>query len=201
MTVMNRGGGYLRRLYDWVLGWAERPGGTWALFLLAFAEASFFPVPPDVLLIALALGLRRRAPWFALVCLAGSLLGGVTGYLIGWQFWDLAGQRLVDMYHGQAVMDKVQLWSDTWGFWGIFAAALTPIPYKIFTISAGLFKFNFLSFFVASIAGRGLRFFVVAGLIQFFGEPIRRFIDRWFNLLALAFVVLLVGGLLVLGAL
>jgi membrane protein YqaA with SNARE-associated domain len=189
----------IRKSYDWVLGWAEHPAGTWMLFMLAFAEASFFPVPPDVLLIALALGLRRRSLWFAFVCTLGSVLGGIAGYLIGWQFWDLVGQQVVDFYHGQAVMDQVKAWAQHYGFWGVFAAALTPIPYKIFTISAGLFKFNFLSFLVASITGRALRFFVVAGLIQWLGEPIRGFIDRWFNWLALAFVALLIGGVVVIG--
>ncbi len=186
----------IRRLYDWVLSWAETPWGRPALFILAFAEASFFPIPPDVLLIALALGARRRAMQTAAICLAGSLAGGLFGYLIGYEFWDLAGQRLVELYHGEAVMQTIREWADRYGFWGVFAAALTPIPYKVFTISAGLFRFDLPLFMLASVLGRGLRFFVVAGLIQAFGEAITAFIDRWFNWLALAFTILLVGGFL-----
>jgi membrane protein YqaA with SNARE-associated domain len=184
----------IRRLYDWVLGWADSPWGMPALFILAFAEASFFPVPPDVLLIALVLGNRSVALRAALLCLAGSLLGGLLGYWIGFASWDLIGAPLVAFYHGEHVMDKVKHWADLYGFWGVFLAALTPIPYKVFTISAGVFHFNLAEFIFASICGRGLRFGAVALLIRMFGEPVRGFIDRWFNALALAFGVLLVGG-------
>lgn len=184
----------IRRLYDWVLSWAESPWGLPALFILAFAEASFFPVPPDVLLIALVLGNRNLALRAALLCLLGSLMGGLLGYWIGYASWDIIGEPLVQFYHGEAVMEKVRIWADLYGFWGVFLAALTPIPYKVFTISAGLFHFPLLEFVVASILGRGLRFGAVALMIRFFGEPVTTFIDRWFNWLALAFGILLVGG-------
>jgi membrane protein YqaA with SNARE-associated domain len=184
----------IRRLYDWVLSWAGHRWSRPALFALAFAEASVFPIPPDVLLIALALGERRRALQAAAICLAGSVLGGLFGYLIGWQFWTLAGERIVAFYHGEAVMAQVADWAGQYGFWGVFAAALTPIPYKIFTISAGVLSFSLPVFIGASVLGRGLRFFIVAGLIQRYGGAITGFIDRWFNWVALAFTVLLIGG-------
>ena len=187
----------LRRLYDWVLHWAETPYGVPALFLLAFAESSFFPVPPDVLLIALAVSVPRRAFWFALVCLAGSITGAYVGYALGYFSWETVGQPLVDFYHGHETMDWIRRQYETYGFWGILVAALTPIPYKIFTIASGVFHFDLGTFTAASILGRGLRFFAVGTLIYFFGAPIRDAIDRHFNLMAAMFVILLIGGFVV----
>ncbi|MBC8870327.1 MAG: DedA family protein [Planctomycetes bacterium] len=184
----------VRRLYDWVMHWAETPYGVPALFILAFAESSFFPIPPDVLLIALAVSIPTRSFRYALVCLIGSVTGGVLGYAIGVFGWDVIGKPIIDFYHGQEAMDKVQKWYGDYGFWGVFFAALTPIPYKVFTIASGFFKFNFGAFIAASICGRGLRFFAVGALIYFFGPKIKEFIDKYFNVLAIVFAVLLVGG-------
>ena len=187
-------GSWVRRLYDWVLHWAETPYGVPALSILAFAESSFFPVPPDVLLIALAISIPRRALRYALVCTLASVAGGVLGYVIGHQGYELIGARIVAFYHGEAVMEQVRVWYDQYGFFGVLIAAVTPIPYKVFTIASGVFNFEFSTFMVASIVGRALRFFAVAGLIYAFGAPIKKFIDRYFNLLAVLFIVLLVGG-------
>jgi membrane protein YqaA with SNARE-associated domain len=184
----------LRKLYDWVLHWAHTPYGTPALFLLALAESSFFPVPPDVLLMALALGASHRSMRFALVCTAGSLIGGVIGYGIGFYGYEAIGKPIIELYHGQPVMDKVAGLYGEYGFWGVLVAAVTPIPYKVFTISSGFFKFDFLLFLGASAIGRSLRFFLVAGLIWKFGPPIKSFIDKYFNLLSVVFIILLVGG-------
>lgn len=184
----------IKRLYDWVLHWAETPYGIPALFILAFAESSFFPVPPDVLLIALAISIPSRSFKFASVCAAGSVLGGILGYGIGLYGYETVGRPIVDFYHGQEVMDKVKLWYDQYGFWGILIAAITPIPYKVFTIASGVFSFDFWMFITASIIGRSARFFVVAGLIWKFGPAIRDFIDKYFNLLMWAFMILLIGG-------
>ncbi len=185
---------YIKQLYDWVLHWAETPYGIPALFILAFAESSFFPVPPDVLLIALCLSLNKKAFKFASICAAGSVLGGILGYAIGLYGYETIGRPIVDFYHGQSVMDKVKLWYDQYGFWGILIAAVTPIPYKVFTIASGVFSFDFWMFVTASIIGRSARFFLVAGLIWKFGPPIRDFIDRYFNLLMWLFMLLLIGG-------
>ncbi|UCD37644.1 MAG: DedA family protein, partial [Fidelibacterota bacterium] len=163
----------LRRLYDWVLHWAETPYGVPALFLLAFAESSFFPIPPDVLLIALAVSIPTRAFWYALLCAIGSISGAYLGYAIGYFGWEAIGKPLVEFYHGQETMEWIRSQYELYGFWGVFVAALTPIPYKVFTIASGLFSFNLGTFTVASIIGRGLRFFAVGTLIYFFGPPIK----------------------------
>jgi len=184
---------FIRRLYDWTLSWSDSPYGGWALFLLAFAESSFFPVPPDILLIALALGRPRRALRFALICSAGSLLGGMAGYLIGYQFWHLA-KPILQFYH---LYDKIELVGNLfrqYTAWAVGVAGFTPIPYKVFTIAGGYFRVHFGIFCLASAVSRSARFFIVAGLIRLFGEKMKKFIDRYFNLLTVAFTVLLVAG-------
>lgn len=184
----------LRRMYDWVLSWADRPAGTWALFVLAFSESSFFPVPPDVLLIALAVGIPRKAFKFALVCSAGSVIGGCFGYFIGWQFMDLIGQKIISFYGLSQHIETIASMYRQYDAWAVSIAGFTPIPYKLFTLSAGAFGVNFPVFILASAASRTLRFTLVAGLIYLFGPGIQSFIDRYFNLLATVFTVLLVAG-------
>jgi membrane protein YqaA with SNARE-associated domain len=186
--------GWVRRLYDWVLAWADTPYGAPALFVLAFAESSFFPIPPDVLLIALAVAAPTRAFSFALICTAGSVTGGMAGYAIGVYGWEALGQPIVNAYHGQPVMDKIQVWYAEYGFWGTLAAAITPIPYKVFTISSGVFKFPFVPFVLASVVGRAFRFFLVAALIKKFGPSIKEWIEKRFNVAVSLFTVLLIGG-------
>lgn len=188
--------GPVRRLYNWVLHWADTPYGVPALFLLAFAESSFFPIPPDPLLIALCLGAATRSLRFAAIATAASVTGGIIGYGIGAGAWHLAEPWFFDYVPGvsQEAFDGVQALYDRWDFWAIFLAGLTPIPYKVFTLSAGVFAINFPVFLVASVLSRGLRFFVLAGLIFKFGKPIELFIDRYFNLLVTVFGVLLIAG-------
>jgi membrane protein YqaA with SNARE-associated domain len=186
-----------RRLYDWVLHWAHTPHGAVALFLLAFAESSFFPVPPDVLLIALTLGSRVKAFRFAVLCTIGSVLGGVAGYAIGWGLMDTVGTRILAFYHAEKHFEDVQRLYAQYDYWIVFIAAFTPIPYKVFTIASGVFGMNMLGFCLVSFVGRGARFFLVAGLLYAFGPPVQRFIDRYFEWLCLLFAVLLVGGFLV----
>jgi membrane protein YqaA with SNARE-associated domain len=193
---------WLRRLYDWVLHWAETPYGPVALFVLAFAESMFFPVPPDVLLIALCLGKRKKAWYFALICSVASVLGGMGGYGIGHFLWLADGsftgvaQFFFDHIPGfdEALYIEMARRFEEWGFEIIFAAGFTPIPYKVFTISAGAFDVSFPLFLFASVISRSARFFLVAGLIWKFGTPIKAFIDKYFNWLALAFTALLIGG-------
>lgn len=187
----------LRRLYDWVLHWAETPYGSWALFLLAFCESSFFPIPPDVLLIALAVALPKKALRYAWICSVGSVLGGCLGYLIGWQFMANLGQRIIAFYGLSQKVDYIQSLYMAYDAWAIGIAGFTPIPYKVFTISAGAFQINFSVFVIASIVSRSARFFLVGGLIYIFGAKIQAFIDRYFNMLAVAFTVLLVAGFVI----
>lgn len=184
----------LRRLYDWVLHWAETPYGSWALFLLAFAESSFFPIPPDVLLIALAISIPSRSLRYALICSAGSVLGGIGGYAIGYKFMDLVGFQILNFYGLTNKYDTLGTLYNQYNAWAVGIAGFTPIPYKVFTISAGAFKINFPIFLLASAVSRSARFFLVGLLIYLFGAGIRVFIDRYFNILAVIFVILLAGG-------
>jgi membrane protein YqaA with SNARE-associated domain len=183
-----------RRLYDWVLSWAETRYGAVALFVLAFAESSFFPIPPDVLLIALVLGSPTRWWRFGALCTVGSVIGGIGGYLIGMFLMDSLGLRIIEFYHAHAYYERVKEWYLLYDVWIVFVAAFTPIPYKVFTIASGAFDMNLLGFCAVSVVGRGARFFLVAGLLRVAGERMKRFIDRYFDLLAVTFVVLLVGG-------
>ncbi|MCP4349068.1 MAG: DedA family protein [Desulfobacterales bacterium] len=187
----------LRRLYDWVVKWAETPYGTWALFILAFCESSFFPIPPDVLLIALAVGLPKKSLKYALVCSLGSLLGGCLGYLIGWQFMAAIGQKIIDFYNFGPKIEQIGELYRNYDAWAISIAGFTPIPYKVFTITAGMFKINFTVFIIASTLSRSARFFLVGGLIYVFGPRMQPFIDKYFNMLALAFTILLIVGVVV----
>lgn len=188
----------LRRLYDWMLHWAHTRWGTPALGALSFAESSFFPIPPDPLLMALALGRPARAFGFAAVCTAASVLGGLAGYGIGVAAWSLVGEWFFAHVPGVTpeAFGRVEVLYQNWDFWAVFLAGLTPIPYKVFTLSAGVFAINLPIFIIASAVSRGLRFFAEAWLIHRFGAPITAFIDRWFNLLSVAFGVLLIGGFL-----
>ena len=187
---------FLKKLYDWVLHWAHTPYGVPALFILAFAESSFFPVPPDVLLMALSLSIPTRAFYFALICTIGSLVGGIAGYILGYQFWELA-QPILFHYVDEEGFNHVQSLFEKYQALAVGIAGFTPIPYKVFTISAGFFHVNFPVFVGASVVSRTMRFFIIAGLIYKFGPPIKDFIDKYFNLLTIAFVVLLVLGFVV----
>lgn len=183
-----------RRMYNWVLSLSHKRHATPALFGLSFAESSVFPIPPDVLQIALTLERREKAFFYAAVSTAGSVLGGMLGYLIGFAFWSaLAGFFLTYVFK-QDAFDRVGALYEQYNFWCVFIAAFTPIPYKVFTIAAGVFSISFPMFVIASMIGRGLRFFIVAGLLHKFGPPIKVFIEKYFNLLSLVFVVLLVGA-------
>ena len=187
-----------RRMYDWVIGFAKSPRASLALGGISFAESSFFPIPPDVLLMPLCMGERRKAWWFATVCTVASVLGGMLGYLIGYAFWEGTSQIWYDYIPGFTA-DKfatVEGLYDEWGVLILFAAAFTPIPFKVFTIAGGVFHQNFPLFVLVSLIGRGARFFLVAGLMWAFGQKITPFIDKYFNLLSLLFVIVGVGGFL-----
>lgn len=184
----------LRRLYDWVLTWAYSRYAVPALFILALAESSFFPIPPDVLLMALAISIPSKAFYYALVCSVGSVIGGAIGYLIGYEFMEMIGYRIIELYGFADKWDYVGNLYNAYAGWAVAIAGFTPIPYKLFTIAAGAFKIDFTVFGVASILSRSARFFLVGGLIYFFGPPIRLFIDKYFNPLAVLFMILLIGG-------
>lgn len=193
----------LRNLYDWVLHWSKTPYGSIALFILAFTESSFFPVPPDALLIALVLGSSKKAFKFAANCLTGSVLGALLGYAIGHFLWWTSANEFTSIAEfffnnipgfNQESFFEIQKLYVEYDFWIIFTAGFTPLPYKLITISSGAFNINIAMFIIASVISRGARFFLVAALIWKFGPAIKEFIDKYFNWLAVAFTVLLIGG-------
>ncbi|MEE9239417.1 MAG: DedA family protein [Thermodesulfobacteriota bacterium] len=183
-----------RRLYNWVLGWADTKYGVPALAIVSFAESSFFPVPPDPLLMALSLGKPKRAFWYALVCSVMSVLGGIFGYFIGWALWGLMSSFFLTYVFSPEAFDFVRAQYEQNAFLAILGAAITPIPYKVFTVTAGVFHINLLYLILASAIGRSVRFFLEAGLVYFFGEQIRNFIDKYFNLLVTLFFILVLAG-------
>ena len=189
----------LQRLYDRVLHWSAHRHARWYLALLSFAEASFFPIPPDVMLAPMALAKRHQAWFFAAIATAASTLGGVLGYLIGQFAFDIVHPLIQDLGYEQAYL-QTRVWFDHWGVWIVFIAGFSPIPYKVFTISAGVASMALLPFILASTVGRGLRFFMVAGLIYLGGEKMQRilrdYIDRigWLVIFALVVIYFLVRG-------
>lgn len=189
--------GILRKLYEWVLSWADSKYAAIALFLLAFIEASFFLIPPDPLLIALAVSRPKKAWKYALICTAGSVLGALLGWFIGFALYDLVGRRIIEGFGYQNYFTLVGNLYQQNAFWFIFTAAFTPIPYKVFTIAAGVWNISIPVLLLASVLGRGGRFFIVAGLIYLFGPKIKDFIDKYFELLTVAVLVLIVAGFFV----
>ena len=194
---------YFRRLYNWVLHWSNTKYGVPALFILSLSESSFFPIPPDVLLIALALGMQSKALYFAFVCSLASILGAIIGYTIGYfAWWNSIGEyTAVAMFFfnhipgfSSELFTAIQQKFDLYNFFIVFTAGFTPIPFKIITISAGAFNINFPMFMIASTISRSARFFLVALLIKKFGKPITTFIDKYFNILSIVFTILLIGG-------
>ncbi len=194
MKLLSR---WIRRLYDWVMGFSRSPYGTWALFLVALAESSFFPIPPDVLLIAMCVAAPKRSLRLAAVCTVGSVLGAGVGYWIGHQSYELVGRPIVEFYGKAEAYDQVQSLYRDWDWLAVAIAGFTPIPFKVFTIAAGAFRLELLPFFAASAASRGARFFIISILILRFGPAIQTFIERYLNWLAIAFAVLLVAGFLI----
>jgi len=186
----------MRRIYDWTVSWADNPYGIWALAILSFAESSFFPIPPDVLLIPLVFGAPKK--WFklALICTLASTAGGVLGWFIGNLAWDSTKDFFFNTIPGfthENFADVEKLYQDN-AFLAILGAAFTPIPYKLFTIAAGVFNVSLTTLITASLVGRGGRFFLVAIIIYFVGPSAKPFIDKYFNLLATSFFILLILG-------
>ena len=190
---------WLRRLYDWVLSWASSPYAVPVLFTVSFVESSFFPIPADPLLIALILGLRKRAFYYAFICTAGSVFGGIFGYFVGSFLWwteTMEFSNIATFFFTyipgftEQLFYNIQAQYESYNFVVIFTAAFTPIPYKVFSISAGAFDINFLTFVVASILGRGLRFYGITVVLWYFGRPVKKIIDKYFDLLAILLLLI-----------
>ena len=184
----------LRKTYNWILGWAHSRYAPVALFVLAFTESSFFPIPPDVLLMALAVSRPLKAFRYAIICSVGSVLGGLFGYLIGYYFMDAVGMSVIEFYGLATKFEYIQSLYNNYDAWAVGIAGFTPIPYKVFTITAGAFGIDLKVFILASLVSRSARFFIIAVLIYKFGEPIKGFIDKYLGWLTIAFVILLVFG-------
>ncbi|MDR3450918.1 MAG: VTT domain-containing protein [Alphaproteobacteria bacterium] len=184
----------IRKLYDWVLAQAEKPYAAWVLFALAVAEASVFPLPPDLLLLPLVIARRDHAWRLAAICTAGSVLGGLIGYGIGAAAMATLGQWVVNTYHLQDAFQKFHDGFNEYGVWIIVAKGLTPIPFKLVTIASGVAGLNLAAFVAAAAATRGARFFLIAALVRRYGEPIRTFIEKYLNWVALGVLVAILAG-------
>ncbi len=190
---------WLRSLYDWTMHWSETPQSLAALFLIAVVESSVFPIPPDVLLIAIVAAAPHRWLAAAGLCTLGSTLGAVLGYGIGLSFMTTIGQPIVDFYSAQHHWERVvDMYTGPWGVWFLAAAAFSPIPFKVATIAAGATGMGFWLFLLVSMIGRGGRFLAVAIILRIFGAPVRHILERHFDLAALVFLVLLIGGFAIL---
>ena len=186
----------LRKTYDWTLLWAANPFAIPALFVLSFAESSFFPIPPDVLLLAMAVAVPKKSFYFATICSVASVLGGLFGYYLGYAFMDIIGNKIVEFYNFHDKWEAISALYSKHEGWAVVAAGFTPLPYKVFTLAAGAFKIDLKIFFMASLISRSARFFLVGGSIYFFGPPVKVFIDRYFNILSIAFFFMLFFGFL-----
>ncbi len=184
----------MRRLYDWMMRKASDDRAPAALFGVSFIESSVFPIPPDVMLVPMILAKRAQAWWYATIATVGSVLGGILGYAIGYYLFDTIGQPILKFYGKAESFQTFVEWFNQWGVWILIIKGMTPFPYKVLTIAAGVASMNVFSFMLASIVARAMRFYLVAGLLYYFGEPIRDFIEKRLSLVTTVFVVLLVGG-------
>ncbi len=184
----------IRKCYDWVLTQAEKPHAGWILFGVSFAEASFFPLPPDILLLPMVAATRSKAWSFALICTLGSIIGGLFGYAIGACFMATLGQHIIDIYHLQAAFASFQQGFNEWGVAIILGKGLTPIPFKLVTIFSGAARLNLLQFVLAAAATRAFRFFLIAGLVKKYGEPVKAFVEKYLTWVFLSVLAAIVIG-------
>lgn len=184
----------LRKIYDWMMRKAADEKAPWALGVVSFIESSFFPIPPDVMLIPMVMANRQKAWWYATIATVTSVLGGLLGYAIGYYLYEAVGIPILEFYGKANALDSFIAFVHDYGVPAVIIKGMTPIPYKVVTIAAGVAKMDLLAFIGASIIARAMRFYLVAGLLYYFGEPIRDFIEKRLTLVTTAFVVLLVGG-------
>ena len=188
---------FLKRTYNWTLEKAQHKNAKWYLSLISFVESSFFPIPPDILLIPMALASKANALFYAFICTLFSVLGGILGYAIGYYFYNSVGIYIVDFYHLENSFNIFESYYKEFGILIVLGAGITPFPYKFITIASGVFGLNIFLFIIVSIIGRGLRFYLIAILLYFFGEKIKLIIDKYFNILTIVFFILLVGSVFI----
>ncbi|WP_439542442.1 YqaA family protein [Hyphomicrobium sp.] len=184
----------MRRLYDWMMNLARSDRAPHALFAVSFIESSFFPIPPDVMLVPMVIANRLKAWWYATIATVGSVIGGVFGYAIGYFFFEQIGQPILEFYGKADGVTEFLNWFNVWSVWIIVLKGMTPFPFKVLTITAGMAHMPLLEFIAASVVARAMRFYLVAGLLYYFGEPIREFIEKRLTLVTTVFVVVLVLG-------
>ena len=188
---------FFKKTYNWTLEKAQHKNAKWYLSLISFAESSFFPIPPDILLIPMALASKANALFYAFICTLFSVLGGILGYAIGYFFYNSVGIYIVDFYHLENSFNIFEDYYKEFGILIVLGAGITPFPYKFITIASGVFGLNIFLFIIVSIIGRGLRFYLIAILLYFFGEKIKLIIDKYFNFLTIVFFILLVGSVFI----
>jgi membrane protein YqaA with SNARE-associated domain len=182
------------RLYRWTISLAESPRATWALAAVAFAESSFFPLPPDIILMPMTVAKPKRAFFYAGVCTIASVLGGCLGYAIGAMLYDTVGQWLIKIYGYGERLEALRLFYAQWGWLFILVKGLTPIPFKLVTIVSGLLGYNFPLFVLLATITRGARFFIEAGVLNFFGDPLRAALEKYFGWFIAIILICVVGG-------
>ena len=186
----------IKSFYNWIINLSTTPYALWALAVIAFSESSFFPIPPDILLIPMIIAKPKNAYFIAFIAMIASVVGGGLGYYIGLKFYETVGLVIINFYHAQQLFSDFQTQFNKHGALAILFAGVTPFPYKVITISSGIAGISFFQFLIFSFIARGTRFFIIAILLRFYGEPIRNFIEKHLNLLFIIFVVLLVLGFL-----
>jgi len=187
----------LRNLYNWTLDKASHKKASWFLILISFTESSFFPIPPDILLIPMVLAKRLKAWFYALICTLSSVAGGLAGYGIGNFFYASIGSAIVDIYGLSNSFDLFENYYNQYGIWIVLGAGFTPFPFKFITIASGVFNLNIFLFVIVSMIARGLRFYLIATLLFIFGNTIKNLIDKYFNLLVSLFFILLIGSIFI----
>lgn len=183
-----------RRLYEWTLKLSEKPRAVWALGAISFAESSFFPIPPDVILIPMSLAKPHKAWFYAGICTITSVLGGLLGYAIGALLYDSVGGWIINAYGYGTKVDEFRAMYAHYGAWIILLKGLTPIPFKLVTITSGFAGYDVLWFTVLSLITRGARFFILAGLLNRFGVPIKKLMDEHFTIMIIGIIAVIIGG-------
>ena len=188
---------FIKNIYDWMLAMSSSPNAMWFLALVSFAESSFFPIPPDIMLIPMILATPKKAMRITGLATITSVLGGYFGYSIGVFFFDLIAKPILSFYSYMQQFDVFKDYYHQWGGWIVFGAGITPFPYKVITIASGVVHLNLITFTIASIIARGMRFYLVAWLLMKYGSPMKTFIEKNLNLLSILFLILLIGGFVV----
>ena len=187
---------FLNKLYNWTLTKAKHKNAKWYLCLISFAESSFFPIPPDLLLIPMALANKLKAFFYAFICTFSSVIGGVAGYTIGYFFYNSIGILIIDAYGLMHSFKSFENYYNQYGILIVLGAGFTPFPFKFITIASGVFNLNILLFILTAFIARGLRFYLLAGILFIFGEKIKILIDKYFNILTILFFIILIGSVL-----